>query len=389
VNIWFIRRIFAVNISFFLRILYVIMAKYIYQYKNWPQFTWDESRISALLGEVRNLQGKIAGKMSFLGFSERDEASLISLTIDVVKSSEIEGEILNYDQVRSSIAKKLGLNIGGLKTIDRNVEGVVEMMVDATQNYQKQLSHDRLFGWNAALFPTGYSGMRKLEVGQYRTKEIQIVSGPIGKEKIHYEAIEPKKLVKEMNTFLDWINGNVNLDPVLKAAVAHFWFIIIHPFEDGNGRIARAVTDLLLSRAEGSPERFYSMSSQLMVQKKEYYAILQKVQHSDGDITDWLDWFFLCLKNALIQAENGMEKILNKSKFWKIHEGSVFNPRQRIIINKLLDGFDGKMRTSKWATLAKCSSDTALRDIKDLLDQGVFVQEDSGGRSTSYSLAPF
>jgi Fic family protein len=365
------------------------MAKYIYQYKNWTQFTWDESRISALLGEVRNLQGKIAGKMSILGFSERDEASLTSLTIDVVKSSEIEGEILNYDQVRSSIANKLGINIGGLKTTDRNVEGVVEMMLDATQNYHKQLSHDRLFGWNAALFPTGYSGMHKLEVGQYRTGEMQIVSGPIGKEKVHYVAIEPKKLVKEMSTFLDWINGNVNLDPVLKAAVAHFWFIIIHPFDDGNGRIARAITDLLLSRAENSPERFYSMSSQLMIQKKEYYAILQKVQRSDGDITDWIEWFFLCLKNALIHAENGMEKILSKSKFWKIHEGNIFNPRQRIVINKLLDGFEGKMRTSKWATLAKCSSDTALRDIKDLLDMGVFVQEDSGGRSTSYSLVPF
>jgi Fic family protein len=365
------------------------LAKYIYQYQNWTRFTWSDMLLNAVFGEVRNLQGKLSGQINALGFSSKEEVTLTTLTLDVVKSSAIEGEQLNYEQVRSSIAQRLGLDIAGLVPSDRNVDGVVDMMLDATKNYHKQLTEERLFAWHAGLFPTGYSGLYKIEVGQYRSGEMQIVSGALGKEKIHYEAITPKQVKSEMDTFLKWFNEKNQMDLVLKAAIAHFWFIIIHPFDDGNGRIARAISDLLLTRAEQSPERFYSMSSQILVERKIYYAVLQKVQHSSGDITEWLVWFFQCLKNTLLETEKTLSRILQKAAFWQIHENTSFNERQRLMINKLLDGFEGELKSSKWAKIAKCSPDTALRDIKDLIEKGILQQEQAGGRSTNYELSGF
>jgi Fic family protein len=362
------------------------MAKYIYQHTEWTNFTWDNKAINVVFGEVRNLQGKITGQMSFLGFSIQEEANLSTLTLDIVKSSEIEGEQLNYDQVRSSIARRLGLEVGGLVPTDRNVEGVVEMILDASQNYLQPLTEDRLFGWHSALFPSGRSGMYKIDVGCYRTGEMQIVSGAMGKEKVHYEAVPLETVKKEMDDFLIWFNNDTSTDLVLKAAIAHFWFIIIHPFDDGNGRIARAISDLLLTRADKNPERFYSMSSQISVERKRYYEVLQKMQHSSGDITEWLEWFLHCLKNALLETEITLRKVVYKTEFWKFHEQSLFNERQRLVLNKLLDGFDGKLKSSKWAKITKCSSDTALRDIKDLIEKGILRQESEGGRSTNYEL---
>lgn len=398
------RRIIKLFPAFLRRIILIFvakqataLAKYIYQHKDWPRFTWQDTAINTVFGEVRNLQGKISGQMNALGFSIKEEATLATLTLDVVKSSEIEGEQLNYEQVRSSIARRLGIETGGLVPADRNVEGVVELMLDATQNYLKPLTEERLFGWHAALFPTGRSGMHKIEVGRYRTGKMQIVSGAMGKEKIHYEAVAPQLVKPEMDNFLEWFNapsplgrvGEGQLDPVLKSAIAHFWFIIIHPFDDGNGRIARAISDLLLARADGSPERFYSMSSQILVERKRYYKELQKVQHSSGDITEWLDWFLHCLKNALLETGNTLQKILHKAEFWNIHEKTSFNERQRLMLNKILNGFDGKLKSSKWAKIAKCSPDTALRDIKDLMEKGILRKEQQGGRSTNYELLEF
>lgn len=362
------------------------MATYIYQHKNWPHFTWDDTAINILFGEVRNLQGRIAGQMSAVGFSTKEETSLTTLTLDVVKSSEIEGETLNEQQVRSSIARRLGIDVAGLVPADRNVEGVVDMMLDATQNYVQPLTENRLFGWHAALFPTGHSGMYKIEVGQYRTGVMQIVSGAMGKERVHYEAVAPLLVKPEMDVFLQWVNEETKLDPVLKAAIAHFWFIIIHPFDDGNGRIARAISDLLLTRAENSPERFYSLSSQVLIEQKRYYEVLQAVQYSSGDITEWLLWFLQCLKNALLEAGNIVQNVLRKAEFWNQHEHTPLNERQRLMLNKLLDGFTGKLKSSKWAKIAKCSPDTALRDIKDLIEKGILQQEQEGGRSTNYEL---
>jgi Fic family protein len=362
------------------------MPKYIYQNKSWTQFTWDDKVINEVFGEVRNLQGKITGQMSSLGFSLQEETNLTTLTLDVVKSSEIEGEQLNYEQVRSSIAMRLGMDIGGLVSADRNIDGVVEMMLDATQNYQGALTQERLFGWHAALFPTGRSGMHLIETARYRSGEMQIVSGAMGKEKLHYEAIPAHLVKQQMDIFLDWFNNNSTIDPVLKAAIAHFWFIIIHPFDDGNGRIARALSDLLLARADKSTERFYSMSSQILVERKKYYDILQQVQHSDGDITAWLSWFLHCLKNALLETEKGLQKVVTNAEFWKRHEQTPLNERQRLMLNKLLTGFDGKLKTSKWAKITKTSPDTALRDIKDLIEKGILQQEEGGGRSTNYEL---
>lgn len=362
------------------------IAKYIYNHKNWTQFTWQDKAINAIFGEVRNTQGKINGQMNALGYSTKEEATLTTLTLDIVKSSEIEGELLNYDQVRSSIARRLGINTAGLVPSSRHIEGVVEMMLDATQNFHKPLTKKRLCGWQAALFPTSYSGPHKIEVGQYRTGEMQVVSGAMGKEKVHYEAVKAKFVEMEMNTFLAWFNSDEKIDPVLKAGIAHFWFIIIHPFDDGNGRIARALTDLLLARAEGNKERFYSMSGQMLVERKKYYQVLQKVQHSSGDITEWLDWFLHCLQNALQETEKTMQKILCKAEFWKRHEHTPVNERQRLMLNKLLDGFDGKLQSSKWAKITKTSTDTALRDIKDLVDKGILQPEKQIGRNANYEL---
>jgi Fic family protein len=365
------------------------MVKYIYEHKNWTAFTWQDRAINAVLGEVRLMQGKIIGQMNALGFSAKEEATLTSLTLDVVKSSEIEGEVLNYDQVRSSIARRLGINNAGLVSGNRPIEGVVEMMLDATQRHTNPLTENRLLGWHAALFPTGYSGPYEIQVGRYRTDKMQVVSGAMGKEKVHYEAVSPNMVKAEMDKFLDWLNNDNSLDLVLKAAIAHFWFIIIHPFDDGNGRIGRAITDMLLARAEGSGERFYSMSSQIVVERQRYYHVLQKVQHSSGDITEWLDWFLHCLKNAMVATEHTTQKIMQKAEFWKRHEHTPVNERQRLMLNKLFDGFEGKLQTSKWAKIVKTSTDTALRDIKDLVEKGILQQTDEGGRNASYELADF
>jgi Fic family protein len=365
------------------------MAKYIYEHKNWTDFTWLDKAINALFGEVRLMQGKIIGQMHALGFSAKEEATLTALTLDVVKSSEIEGELLNYDQVRSSIARRLGINTAGLVPSSRQIEGIVEMMLDATQRYTLPLTKKRLLGWHAALFPTGHSGPHKIETGKYRTGEMQVVSGAMGKEKVHYQAVKPELVKTEMDNFLDWFNNDNTLDPVLKAAIAHFWFIIIHPFDDGNGRIGRAITDMLLARAENSGERFYSMSSQILTERKQYYKVLQKVQHSSGDITEWIAWFLHCLKNAMLSTENTTKKILQKAEFWKLHEHTSINERQRFMINKLFDGFEGKLQTSKWAKITKTSTDTALRDIKDLIEKGVLQQTNESGRNANYELTTY
>ena len=362
------------------------MAKYIYEHNNWTSFSWDDKAINGIFGEVRFMQGKIIGHMNALGFSAKEEATLSSLTLDVVKSSEIEGELLNLEQVRSSIARRLGINTAGLVPSSRHIEGVVEMMLDATQRYELPLTEKRLFGWHAALSPTGYSGLYKIEVGKYRSGEMQVVSGAMGKEKVHYNAIKPALVKEEMVKFLTWFNHDNQLDPVLKAAIAHFWFITIHPFDDGNGRMGRAITDMLLARAEDSGERFYSMSSQILNERKRYYEILQKVQHSTGNLTEWLDWFLNCLKNAMLTTENTTQKIVQKAEFWKLHQQTPINERQRLMLNKLLDGIDGKLQTSKWAKITKTSTDTALRDIKDLIGKGILIQTAEGGRSANYEL---
>lgn len=365
------------------------MAKYIYQYSNWPNFTWDEKEIQVLLGKLRHLQGKIFGQISALGFSIREDTMLSTLTLDVLKSSEIEGEILNYEQVRSSIARKLGLDYAGMVYSDRYIDGVVEMMLDATQNYLQPLDDERLFGWHAALFPTGRSGMHKINTGCYREDEMQVVSGPMGNEKVHFQAPPPSQVKHEMDEFLNWLNGNTQLDMVIKSAIAHFWFIIIHPFDDGNGRIARAISDLLLARSDNNSQRFYSLSNQILQERKVYYAVLQKSQHSDGNITEWLTWFLNCLFRALENTGKAIEKVLDKAEFWDKHKETLLNSRQRLMLNKLLDGFEGKLKSSKWAKITKCSADTALRDIKDLMEKGILKQEISGGRSTNYILNEF
>ena len=326
--------------------------------------------------------------MEALGFPLRNEAILQTLTQDVLKSSEIEGEILNPDQVRSSIARRLGMDIGALEPADRNVEGVVEMMLDATQKYKSSLTEERLFAWHAALFPTGYSGMSKITVGAWRNGPMEVVSGPMGKERVHYEAPAAKRLAKEMKVFLKWYNSESDIDPVLKAAIAHFWFVTIHPFDDGNGRIARAIADMSLARSESSSQRFYSMSAQIRKERKTYYDILESSQKQDtGDITPWLKWFLECLGGAFEGADATLATVLKKARFWEKHSATAINERQRIMINRLFDGFFGNLNTSKWAKMQKCSPDTALRDISELLKLGILKKDESGGRSTSYSLS--
>ncbi len=365
------------------------MVKYIYEYSNWPNFTWNENEIQEILGKVRHLQGKVFGHISALGFSIKEETMLSSLTLDILKSSEIEGEILNYEQVRSSVARQLGLDYAGMIYSNRYVEGIVEMMLDATQNYKQNVDDERLFGWHAALFPTGRSGMHKIDTGCYRSDIMQVVSGAMGKEKVHFQAPPPQQVQKEMDTFLKWLNKDVKLDLVIKSAIAHFWFIIIHPCDDGNGRIARTLSDLLLARSDDSHQRFYSLSSQMLLERKEYYSILQKVQYKDGDITEWIKWFLNCLYHSLQSTEKTIDKVLYKADFWDKHKNTEMNSRQRLMLNKLFDGFEGKLKSSKWAKITKCSADTALRDIKDLIEKGILKQEKSGGRSTNYELNKF
>lgn len=364
--------------------------KYIYDHKNWPEFHWDQDHLTDKLASVRHQQGRLIGRMEALGFKLRSEAILQTLTEDVLKSSEIEGEILNKEQVRSSIARRLGMDVGGLVPADRDVEGVVEMMLDATQKYNQKLTKERLFDWHASLFPTGRSGMEKICVGKWRddkTGPMQVVSGPIGREKVHYEAPSAKRLNGEMRAFITWFNRKDSTDPVLKAALAHLWFVTVHPFDDGNGRIARALTDMLLARSENSPQRFYSMSAQIRKERKTYYKELEITQKDDLDITDWLEWFLDCLERAFEGAETILEDVLKKARFWEKHGEAPLNERQRKILHLLLDGFEGKLTSSKWAKLGKCSQDTASRDIDDLIKRGILVKNPGGGRSTSYSLA--
>lgn len=365
------------------------MTKYIYQQDAWPQFQWDQAGLAEQLAAVSRHQGRLIGRMEALGLTLRAEAVLEALTEEVIKSSDIEGETLDREQVRSSLARKLGMDIAGLKTADRNVEGVVEMMLDATQNFDKPLTSERLFGWHAALFPTGRSGMSRIVVGAWRTEEsgpMQVVSGPYGKEKVHYEAPAFDQLDNEMAAFLDWFEKGPTIDPVLKAAVAHLWFVTIHPFDDGNGRIARAIADMALARSENSSQRFYSMSAQIRAERKAYYDILEATQKGDMDITGWLRWFLACLGNAFGGAEVVLENVISKARFWEALAGEKLNDRQQAMLNRLLDGFEGKLTSSKWAIITKTSQDTASRDINDLVDRGILRKDDAGGRSTSYSL---
>ena len=365
------------------------MATYIHELRDWPDFRWAHEALAKQLAAVRHRQGRLIGRMQGLGFPLREEAVLKTLTEDVLKTSEIEGEILNRDQVRSSIARRLGMDVGALSPADRNVEGIVEMMLDATQKYDEPLTVERLFGWHAALFPTGRSGMSKIIVGAWRDEKsgpMQVVSGPFGKETVHYEAPIASRLDEDMKFFLNWFNGHEDIDPVIKAGVAHLWFVTIHPFDDGNGRIARAIADMALARSEDSPQRFYSMSAQIGMERNVYYDILESTQKGNLDISRWLEWFLACLGRAFDGAEKILAAVLQKADFWKKHAATAFNERQRDIVNRLLDGFEGKLTSSKWATIEKCSPDTALRDITELLEKDVLQKDEGGGRSTSYSL---
>ncbi|MGV8998280.1 MAG: Fic family protein [Parvibaculaceae bacterium] len=365
------------------------MTTYIHERKKWPTFRWNEGLLTQRLAQVRHRQGRLIGRMEALGFDLRAEAVLVTLTEDVLKSSEIEGEILDKEQVRSSIARRLGMDIGALVPADRHVEGVVEMMLDATQNYADDLSSERLFAWHAALFPTGRSGMSKIVVGAWRDENsgpMRVVSGPIGRERVHYEAPVAGRIETEMSTFLQWFADDTQIDPVVKAALAHLWFVTIHPFEDGNGRIARAIADMALARSEQSPQRFYSMSAQIRLERNAYYDILERTQKGDLDVTVWLEWFLDCLDRAIEGAEDTLSGLLYKARFWESIKGQPLNPRQQLVINKLLDGFEGKLTSSKWAKLTRSSPDTALRDITDLIERNILAHDGAGGRSTSYSL---
>jgi Fic family protein len=372
--------------------------RYIHELDIWPKFIWDDQRIASALGAARNRQGRLLGRMESLGFPMRSEAILQTLTLDIVKSSEIEGDILDPRQVRSSLARRLGISIAGLVPSDRHVDGVVEMMLDATQHFDQPLTKERLFGWHSCLFPSGRSGMHKIAVGAWRDDRLgsmRVVSGPLGDERVHFEAPCAGRVNNEMKRFMNWFNAASGLDPVIKSAIAHLWFVTIHPFEDGNGRIARAIADMLLARADGTSARFYSMSVQIRQERAAYYDALEKAQKNTHgsktgiDITIWLVWFLGCLDRAIAATEITLSGIFRKVRFWETHPQGLFNERQRVMINKLLDGFEGKLTSSKWAKLAKCSPDTALRDISDLLEKSIFAKDTAGGRSTSYFLKSF
>jgi Fic family protein len=362
---------------------------YIHQLTDWPKYRWRDEEIAAPLAAVRHRQGRLMGRMEGIGFDLRSEAVLITLTDDVIKSSQIEGEDLNRQQVRSSLARRLGMDISGLVPADRSVEGVVEMMLDATQKFDQPLTEDRLYGWHAALFPTGRSGMNRITVGAWRKDDagpMQVVSGPYGREKVHYEAPTAERLHTEMATFLTWFETPPAYDPVLKAALAHLWFVTIHPFDDGNGRIARAIADMALARSESSPQRFYSMSTEIQQRRQSYYDALETIQKGDLDITGWLLWFLECLDGAIQHSETVLQHVFTKAQFWEMHRDARLNDRQRLMLNRLFDGFEGKLNSSKWAKITKCSPDTALRDIDALIGLGILEKEAGGGRSTSYAL---
>lgn len=367
----------------------VMGARYIWQQADWPLFTWDNDKLIGLLGEVRSLEGQIRGMMSGLGFDTQNLTSFDVMTEDVLRSSEIEGELLNPERVRSSIARHLGIELEGLPHPDRYTDGVVEVMLDAVRNSGRPLTHERLFNWHAALFPTGRSGMHRITVAAYRVgaEPMQVVSGAMGRERVHYEAPASEAVPSMMDDFVAWVNGVQELDPVLKAAVAHLWFVAIHPFDDGNGRIARTVTDMLLAKADGMPHRFYSMSAEIMRDRKGYYDVLERTTTGTTDITAWIEWFLVTLGRAVVRAEATVQRVVRKSAFWERNRGVAMNERQVKVVNRLWDGFDGKLTTSKWAKMTKSSQATALRDINDLIDKGILAAADKGGRSTSYLLA--
>ncbi len=361
---------------------------YLWQQEDWPHFTWDNDQLAYKLAQVRALQGKLAGKVSMLGFDLKNSTTLDTLTTEIIQSSDIEGEALDGHLVRSSIARHLGIEMGGLPEPSHYVEGVVQVMLDATQNYLLPLTSERLFGWHAALFPTGRSGMFSITVADWRQGEepMQVVSGAMGKEKVHYEAPPSAQVPQEMTMFLEWANSSQTIDPVIKAAIAHLWFVTIHPFDDGNGRLARTITELFLTRADQMPQRFYSMSAEIKKQRKAYYEVLEVTQKSKLDITRWLDWFLDCLEAALLHTKDTIHTVLQKAAFWEKHRSTPMNERQIKMINLLWEGFEGKLSTSKWAKITKCSSDTALRDIQDLTAKDVLTKQGEGGRSTHYIL---
>ena len=362
---------------------------YLWEQDEWPDLSWDEGRLSKLLATVAHEQGRLQGKMESLGFDLCNEAHLRTLTEDVIKSSEIEGEQLDPDQVRSSIARRLGMDIAGLVTADKDVEGVVEMMLDATEKFDEPLTDERLFGWHAALFPTGRSGMVRINAGAWRDDRhgpMQVVSGPMGRETVHYQAPPAECVGDEVARFLEWFANPGDEHPLFVAGVAHLWFVTIHPFDDGNGRIARAIADMALARSEKSRQRFYSMSSQILAERKNYYHVLEWTQKGDTDVTRWQDWFLGCLLRSIERSEETLSAVLVKARFWDRFAKEPLNDRQIKVMNKLLDGFEGKLTSSKWAKIAKCSQDTATRDIKDLTERGALKKDPGGGRSTSYSV---
>lgn len=365
------------------------MSFYIHQKYNWPNFTWKSENFMNLLSEARNLQGRLMGKMESLGFELKDEALLNTLTLDVLKSAEIEGELLNPEQVRSSIAQRLGIEFAGIAPSDRNVDGMVDMLIDATRNCFEPLTKERLFDWHAALFPMGRSSIFKITVGDWRKDtngKMQVVSGIAGREKVHFQAPDAELLELEMNRFLTWFNDEKELNLVLKAAIAHLWFVTIHPFQDGNGRITRALTDLLLAQSDKSTQRFYSMSAQIRIERNEYYAILENTQKGELNVTAWIKWFLNCLINSLKASDKLLQQVLIKANYWSKNAAINLNERQRKVVNKLLDGFEGKLTSDKWSKLTNCSKDTAIRDINDLITKDLIQKEAAGGRSTSYVL---
>lgn len=366
-----------------------IKTVYIHERKDWPEFRWDAKALADQVTQVRYHQGRLLGRMESLGFPLRQEAVLASLTQEVARSSEIEGELLNLQSVRSSLARHLGIVIAGLTPSDRHVDGIVEMMLDAVGRFREPLTARRLFGWHAALFPTGRSGMAKITTGAWRNDRsgaMQVVSGPIGKRRVHFEAPAAKRLRVEMRRFLDWFNHQPPAGLLTGAALAHLWFVTIHPFDDGNGRIARAITDLLLARSEGTDKRFYSMSAQIMIERDAYYEVLESTQKGSMDVTPWLQWFLSCLDRAFGHSESMLASVLQRARFWEFHSSQALNYRQRLVLARLLDGFEGKLTSSMWAKLAKCSQDTALRDIEQLVQWHILQRDPAGGRSTSYSL---
>lgn len=363
---------------------------YLWQLTEWPALAWDDQSLSTLLARVSRKQGRLLGKMEALGFELRDEANLRTLTEDVVKSSEIEGEELERDQVRSSIARRLGMDVAGLIPSDRHVDGVVEMMLDATSNYDDPLTQERMFAWHAALFPTGRRGMQKITVGEWRDDSegpMQVVSGPMGREIVHYEAPPAECVADEISAFIRWFEQPGDMDPLLISGLAHLWFVTIHPFDDGNGRIARAIADMALARSEKSPQRFYSLSAQIRLERKDYYSTLEWTQKGELDVTRWQTWFLECFERALDGANETLKTVLQKARFWESLAKTALNDRQVKVLNRVLDGFEGKLTSSKWAKLAKCSQDTASRDISDLIKKGALTKDPGGGRSTSYSIA--